>query len=470
VRRARRAPGACALSGAAKALSCVAFEGRSSSVALAAFERSADRAAIHAIALGSVRWYLRLAPATESLLSRPRGTPDEIRCLLVAAAHQIEYSRNPVHSTVLAAVDAARILGIPAATGLVNAVLRRFIAERTSLMARVDEPLAARTAHPQWLVDELLSAWPAQAAAILEANNGHPPMVLRVDLSRRTRDSYLAELAASGIAASAVSWAPAAVKLDSPVALAGLPGFQSSPDANPGAAVGDTDTAAASATGDAAAGAFVSVQDAGAQLVPRLLDVRPGMSVLDACAAPGGKTGHLLEHAPALGRLLAVDIDSERVARIEANLARLHRQARILVGDVSDPATFWDGTPFDRILVDAPCSSTGVIRRHPDIKLLRRRSDIPGFAAAQLKILQAAFRMLAPGGRLLYSTCSVLGAEDACRGAAGAGVAVGSSTKPCDVASPSVANSSAESTAPRTSSRSERLGWRLTIVGGNMCS
>jgi 16S rRNA (cytosine967-C5)-methyltransferase len=235
-------------------------------------------------------------------------------------------------------------------------------------------------------VKRLKAAWAEQTADLLEANNVHPPMVLRLDLSRRTREDYLCELRAAGIAAQPLSWAPAAVRLDEPVGLAELPGFQ-----------------------DGA----VSVQDAGAQLAAPFLDVRPGMRVLDACAAPGGKTGHLLERTPDVAELLAVDIDAQRVQRIAENLERLKRSARLVVADIRQPATFWDGRPFDRILLDAPCSSTGVIRRHPDIKLLRREGDIQSLAKSQLEILQACLGLLAPGGRLLYATCSVLPEENA---------------------------------------------------------
>ncbi len=352
---------------------------------MAPFDGSSQRAAIRAITLGSVRWYLRLAPAIDVLLAHPRGVTNEVRTLLVASAHQIEYSRNAPQATVHAAVDAARALKAPGASGLVNAVLRRFAAERLSLLARVDEGLAARTAHPQWLVDAFASAWPEQCASLLAANNEHPPMVLRVDLSRRSREDYLAELSAAGAGAAAISWTAAAVELERPVSVAALPGFEAG---------------------------VASVQDSGAQLVPALLDARAGMRVLDACAAPGGKTGHLLEHTPDLKCLVAVDIDPARVVRIRENLERLRRSAQTVAADVREPATFWDGIPFERVLVDAPCSSTGVIRRHPDIKLLRRPDDIVAFAATQFEILQAAFRMLAPGGRLLYSTCSILPQEN----------------------------------------------------------
>jgi 16S rRNA (cytosine967-C5)-methyltransferase len=383
--RSRWAPGAAALADAARAVSSVAFDGRSAEEALRAYEESSQRAAIRAIALGSLRWFLRLAPAIDGLLSRPQAVASEIRALLVVSAHQIEYSRNAPQATAHAAVDATRILGQGRASGLVNAVLRRFVAEKATLLSRVDRKLAGRTAHPQWLVKLLEQSWPESAESILEANNEHPPLVLRVDLAHKSRADYIEELQAADIGGSLVDWAPTAVRLDRPVAVALLPGFREG---------------------------LVSVQDAGAQLAAKLLDAQPGMRVMDACAAPGGKTGHLLEHTPGLGELVAIDVDADRVARIQENLERLGRNALVKVADVRDPTTFWDGRPFDRILVDAPCSSTGVIRRHPDIKLLRRVTDIPGFVAVQEQILRSAFSMLASGGRLLYCTCSVLPAEN----------------------------------------------------------
>jgi 16S rRNA (cytosine967-C5)-methyltransferase len=390
-RERRWAPGAMPLADAAAVVCKVVFGGHSAD--FGTLERSSRGAVVRAIALGSIRWYLRLAPAIERLLTHPQAVQNEVRALLVTSAHQLEYSRNPVHATVLAAVDAARILKCPGAAGLVNAVLRRFVKEREPLLAETDKGLAQRTAHPAWLVDALARAWPEQCEQILAANNEHPPMVLRVDLTRRTRAAYVAELEAAGVSARAVAWAEAAVQLEKPAPVSDLPGFWKTE----------------AASGPVAA--VTSVQDAGAQLAPLLLGALPGMRVLDACAAPGGKTGHLLEHTPGL-RLLAIDIDADRVLRIRDNLVRLQREAHVVVGDVREPTTFWDGVPFDRILVDAPCSSTGVIRRHPDIKLLRRRDDVTAFAATQLEILRAAFRMLAPGGRVLYSTCSVLPEEN----------------------------------------------------------
>ena len=318
-------------------------------------------------------------------MRRPAGIASAVRALLAVSAHQIEYSRNVPEQTVHAAVDATRILGAERATGLVNAVLRRYLAEHAALLARVDQDLAGRTAHPAWLIDRLKAVWGESCEAILAANNAHPPMALRVDLSRTTAAGYVGQLRAAGIDSREIQWNSSGVILDRPQPIDRLPGF---------------------------AEGVVSVQDAGAQLAAPLLAARAGMRVLDACAAPGGKTGHILELLGVSADVTAVDIDASRVERIRENLVRLRRSAQLLAGDAREPQTFWDGRPFERILVDAPCSSTGVIRRHPDIKLLRRESDLPALSAAQLAILEAAARMLAVGGRLVYCTCSVLPEEN----------------------------------------------------------
>src|SRR5580692_134806 len=379
------APGAPALAGAARAVDAVLSRGESADAALLAAEGIPERAAIRAIALGTLRWYLRLAPAVAVLVARPRAIEPAVHALLVCAAHQIEYSRNAPEATVHAAVDAVRLLGKVPAAGLANAVLRRFAAERRALFERLEVDPVVRTAHPAWLIERLRSAWPAQAQVILAADNEHPPMTLRVDVSRTTAAAYRARLAEAGIDSKEIQWVPSGVSLDRPRAVSELPGFLEG---------------------------LVSVQDAGAQLASGLLRLAPGQRVLDACAAPGGKTGEILEATAGAIRLTAVDISVERVALVEDNLRRLGREAELRVGDLTDPDSFWDGQPFDRILVDAPCSSTGVIRRHPDIKLLRRSTDIAPFARTQLQILRAAVQLLAPGGRLVYSTCSLLPQEN----------------------------------------------------------
>ena len=374
------APAAPALAAAAAIVEAVTVRGQSPDAALAS-----EGSAVRAIALGTLRWYLRLLPALEGLLARPGEVAGPVRALLAVAAHQVEYSRNAPEVTVHAAVDAARLLGTKRATGLVNAVLRRFVSSRTAIFERVDASIPARTAHPGWLVERIRDAWPQQGLAVLEANNTHPPMTLRVDLSRATREEYVGRLAERSIDARLTQWIPSAVVLDRPVPVSDLPGF--------------TD-------------GVVSVQDSGSQLAGALLEVSPGMRVLDACAAPGGKSGHLLELMGEEADLTALDIDAPRAGLIAENLKRLRRTARVCIGDAREPAAFWDGRAFDRILVDAPCSSTGVIRRHPDIKLLRRPGDLPAFSATQLAILRSAVTMLAPGGRLLYATCSVLPEEN----------------------------------------------------------
>jgi 16S rRNA (cytosine967-C5)-methyltransferase len=383
--RTRWAPGAPALAGAARVVAAVALQGRSADAALAGQEAAPERSAIRAIALGTLRWYLRLAPAVESLLSHPAGVAPAIRALLIASAHQVEYSRNVPEQTVDAAVDAARMLAGERATSLVNAVLRRYVAGHTAILARLDADLAVRTAHPEWLLEQLRAAWGERVGAILDADNAHPPMTLRIDLSRIPRAEYRQRLLQASIESQEIQWCDSALTLTHPVSVEQLPGF---------------------------AGGLVSVQDAGAQLAAGLLAPEPGMRVLDACAAPGGKTGHLLERLGPHADVTAVDVEAARVERLRQNLVRLHREARVAVADVREPEGFWDGRPFERILVDAPCSSTGVIRRHPDIKLLRRLGDVPALAAGQLAILTAAVRMLAPGGRLLYGTCSMLPEEN----------------------------------------------------------
>jgi 16S rRNA (cytosine967-C5)-methyltransferase len=382
------------LAGAAQAVAAVLEAGQSADAALAeqaaeaaeAQQQGGPRSAIQAVTLGTLRWYLRLAPAVLPLLARPGAHTDvRLRALLVCAAHQLEYSTHAPATTVAAAVDAARRLGLERAAGLVNAVLRRYLREHVALLAAADRDLATRHAHPAWLVEALRAAWPAELEQLLAANNAHPPLALRVDLSRTRIGDYLQELAARGLEGEAVNGVPTAVTVSQPVPVAELPGF---------------------------ADGRVSVQDPSAQLAALWLAPRPGERVLDACAAPGGKTGALLEIAGGPIALTAVDNDAARLNRVDENLRRLGREAQLLQADLCGPS-WWDGAPFDAILLDAPCSATGVIRRHPDIKLLRRAADIAGFAARQLQLLQGCWPLLRNGGRLLYATCSVLPAENA---------------------------------------------------------
>lgn len=360
-------------------------EGRSADDALLQADQALSRSAIRAVSLGTLRWLLRFEPAVMPLLARPAAqTPLLLRALLNVAVHQIEQSRNPRESTVSAAVDAARLLNLAHAAGLINAVLRRYLRERETLLAAVDADVAAAAAHPAWLVEMLKRSWPDDVPAILAANNEHPPLTLRVDLTRIGVDDYLGQLQGAGLAARAVTWLPTAVTLEQAVPVSRLPGF------NEG---------------------LVSIQDASAQLAARLLEAQPGQRVLDACAAPGGKTGAILELVPGVD-LLAIDVDGGRLQRVADNLRRLQRNAPLQVADLAGDLAWWDGRRFDRILLDAPCSGTGVIRRHPDIRLLRRPDDIAALALTQSAILRNCWRMLAPGGRLLYVTCSLLKQEN----------------------------------------------------------
>jgi 16S rRNA (cytosine967-C5)-methyltransferase len=372
------------LAGAARAIAAVASTGQSADRALGTVHVEASLAsAVRAITLGTLRWYLRLAPLAAGLLERRRLVA-ALHALLLAALHQLEYSRNPAQTTVSSAVDAARLLGQPRAAGLINALLRRYLRERTPrLQALATDPVAS-SAHPAWLLQALQEAWPAEWSGIIETNNTQPPMTLRVDCSRTSLMAYRDRLAAEGLAAQPLEGFPAALVLAEPVPVTRLPGFEEG---------------------------VVSVQDAGAQLASVLLDPQPGERILDACAAPGGKTGALLEMLDGQGDFTAIDVDEARLARVADNLRRLRRAARLLAADLADSA-WWDGQPFDRILLDAPCSAVGVIRRHPDIKLLRRTQDIPALAATQRALLARCLRLLKPGGQLLYCTCSILPAEN----------------------------------------------------------
>jgi 16S rRNA (cytosine967-C5)-methyltransferase len=385
-RRARHAPGAETLGAAALAVHAVAYEGRSADAALEAAQARVDRAAVRAIALGTLRWYLRLRPALVPLVSRRFDElSPKLAALLITAAHQVEYSRGAPEAQVHLAVDASRVVGESRASGVVNAVLRKFVAQRAELFAACDADAAQRHAHPAWLVEALRAAWGDAADGILAANNLHPPMTLRLNPAQVRAEDFLRSWRALGREARPLPWTDSAVVLERAVTVQTLPGFD--------------------------AGA-VSVQDAGAQLAAPLLDALPGMRVLDACAAPGGKTLHIAQRTPGLAELVAADDDPLRLMRVRENLERGGQQALLLTADLRTRPESLAPASFDRVLVDAPCSATGVIRRHPDIKLLRRAGDVAGFAATQRQILGTAFELLKAGGRLIYCTCSVLPAEN----------------------------------------------------------
>lgn len=346
-----------------------------------------DRGLLQAIAFTTCRHALHYRALLEPLLQRP--PQPLVEALLLSGLAQLRDLRIPDHAALSETVDAARELRQDRVTGLINAVLRRYLRERDELEQRAS---AQAHAHPEWLKRALETDWGASAAAaVLTAGNTEAALVLRVNTRQGTRDDYLATLQAEGIGASACAWSTDGIRLD---------------EAGGDVRISDVRTLPGFATGT------VSVQDEAAQLCAGLLDCAPGMLVLDACAAPGGKTAHLLERGDGLA-LLALDIAPERCARIDENLQRLRLDgATVLAADAGNPAQWWNGEGFDRILLDAPCTATGVIRRHPDIKLLRRESDVAQTARLQARLLRALWPLLKPGGVMLYATCSVLKAEN----------------------------------------------------------
>ncbi len=341
-----------------------------------------DRPALQALCYGSCRWFHRLDDELQGRLKKPLRSPDRVvHHLMLVALFQLRFSQQASYAVLNETVEACRALGRPHLTGLVNGVLRA--AERTGAPAPATD--AARVSHPSWMVEKLRHNWPEHWQAIVEANNAQAPMTLRVNGLRFRRDEYLALLAEAGIEAAATRYAPFGIQLARPVPVDQLPWF---------------------------ADGAVSVQDEAAQLCTGLLDLAPGQRVLDACAAPGGKTCAILEACADLTEVVAIDESEARLPRVQENLERLDLTATLQQADAADVDNWWDGEAFDRILLDVPCSASGVIRRHPDIKLLRRESDIVPLASIQLGLLKAMWSILKPGGRLVYATCSVFPQEN----------------------------------------------------------
>jgi len=371
---------------AARVLFRVLQDGQSLTAALdnafLAIESGKDRAFIQALCYGVCRQYHRLDYILSQLLDKPLKDT-EVKALALVGLYQLKYMRVKPHAAVSETVLAARKK--PWAKSLINAVLRTYLREQEELEHKADKIQVAALSHPDWLIKQIERDWPEQALNIFLENNLQPPMVLRVNLAKVSREQYLQLLTGQNVEAEIVSFCPSAIKLDKPVPVDILPGF---------------------------ADGLVSVQDTAAQLAAGLLDVRPGHRVLDVCAAPGGKAAHILESQPQLKELVAVDIDESRMHRVSENCRRLKLQATLMVGDAANPSGWWDGKPFDRILLDAPCSALGVIRRHPDIKLLRRAEDIQQLQALQQSILKAVWPLLASGGLMVYATCSILKQEN----------------------------------------------------------
>ena len=373
---------------AATIVAGVLAEGRSLDELLAAdAEQGSARGLKRSLCYGTLRWHFRLDAVLNALASRPpQQLAPRLRALLEIGLHQLVAAETAPHAAVSETVSAARLLGFEKAAGFVNAVLRRFQREQQALLHAVDRDLSLRTAHPRWFVEALRRDRGETAAlAVLEANNAHPPMWLRVNRMRTDVAAAADALGAAGFDVQRHPLAPDALHVSPPSEVRALPGF--------------TD-------------GRLSVQDAAAQLAVELLAPEPGERVLDACAAPGGKTCHALERTAGGAAVTALDVSAPRIERVRENLARLGLEARLVVADVALPEQWWDGEPYDRVLLDVPCSATGVIRRHPDIKVLRRAGDIPALARRQAELLGAAWRVLRPGGRLLYTSCSVLAAEN----------------------------------------------------------
>jgi len=345
-----------------------------------------DRGLAQDLAFGTARWQPRLALLADKLLQKPFKAADrDVEALLLVGLYQLLHTRIPAHAAIGETVACVDKLKKSSLKGLLNAVLRNAQRDHEALFAELERDPVLHTAHPRWLQKRLKADWPEQWQAICTANNEHPPLILRVNRRHGSRDAYLAELRGNGIEAEPCTFSRDGIRLLQPCDVKTLPGF---------------------------AEGRVSVQDEAAQLAADLLDLAPGQRVLDACAAPGGKTCHLLEAQPQLSEVIALDLEPGRLARVQENLERLQLKATLIAADGRATKVWWDGQPFQRILLDAPCSATGVIRRHPDIKLTRQADDIAALAQLQGELLDALWPTLEVGGVLLYATCSVLPQEN----------------------------------------------------------
>lgn len=345
-----------------------------------------DRGFTQDLAFGTARWQPRLSALAAKLLQKPFKAADaDVEALLLVGLYQLLYTRVPAHAAIGETVGCADKLKKPWAKALLNAVLRRAQRESEALLAELEHDPVVRTAHPRWLQKSLKAFWPEQWEAICAANNAHPPMILRVNRRHHSRDAYLQLLTEADIIATPCVYSVDGIVLEAATDVHSLPGF---------------------------AEGWISVQDEAAQLAADLLDLAPGQRVLDACCAPGGKTCHILEVEKDLAGVVAVDLEAKRLVRVRENLARLGLSAELIAADGRDTTTWWDGKPFQRILLDAQCSATGVIRRHPDIKLTRQPDDIAALAVLQGELLDAMWPTLEVGGILLYATCSTLPTEN----------------------------------------------------------
>jgi len=344
-----------------------------------------DRALLQQLCYGTMRFLPRLSCLANQLLKKPFKPQDQdLYALVLLGFYQLLEMRVPTHAAVSETVEAASQLNKEWAKGLLNALLRNLQRQQDSLFEQLAEQPEFRYNHPQWMISKLQHNWPDYVEEMLQQNNQQPPMTLRINQQKTSQSDYLQQLHDTGINATATPYSTVGIQLESAVDVSILPGFGYG---------------------------FVSVQDEAAQLSATLLDLQPGQRVLDACAAPGGKLCHIIEHQPGLSHITAVELEAGRAERIEENLSRLNLSAEIIIADAATQ-TWWDGIEYDRILLDAPCSAAGVIRRNPDIKHLRQSEDIKVLAELQLAILKNCWQMLKPGGRLVYATCSVFPQEN----------------------------------------------------------
>lgn len=344
-----------------------------------------DRSLLQELCFGTCRYYPQLQAYLDCLLDKPLRTKDgDVQAVLLLGLYQLLHTRIPDHAAIGETVEVTRHINKPWATSLVNGVLRKFQRDSNKLNEFLSQNNAFQSNHPAWLDGMLRKNWPEQFTGLTAANSQHPPFSLRVNIRKLRREEYLEQLADMGIDAKPAQFSPYGITLSQPCDPRKLPGF------NEG---------------------LVSVQDEAAQLAGDLLQLSPNLRVLDACAAPGGKTGHLLEIEPEL-QLTALDAEERRLGRVHENLSRLGVVANVCCGDGTRPDDWWDGVPYDRILLDAPCSATGIIRRHPDIKILRTPEEILRLGQLQGQLLDALWPLLKPGGILLYATCSIMPREN----------------------------------------------------------